>query len=91
MPIITIDPALVQRTVPQTVTKAQARVALRRADLLASVEQAVAAADDETQIWYADALTWRRDAVPVVALGAALGLTSQQIDGLFAAAAAIDV
>jgi hypothetical protein len=76
---------------PLRVTRAQARIALSRAGLLSAVEAAVSAADEETRIWYADAGVWKRNAAPVVSLGASLNLTPAQIDALFITASQIDV
>jgi hypothetical protein len=41
-----------------TVSRAQAKIALFRAGLLETVQSAVTG---EAAIWFADALTWRRD------------------------------
>jgi uncharacterized spore protein YtfJ len=70
-----------------TVSSAQAKIALFRAGLLDTVQSAVTG---EAAIWFADALTWRRDNPNVVGIGAALGLSDAQIDELFAVAASID-
>jgi hypothetical protein len=75
--------------VPESVTPAQARVALLNAGLLASVKSAVDQADDETQIWFEFALEWRRDNPVLAQLGTTLGLSEGQIDNLFRAAAEI--
>lgn len=78
-----------QAVVPPSVSMRQARLALRRAGLYAAVNAAVAGADEDTQIeWEFATDVWRsRDLVAT--LGAALTLTSDQIDALFIAAAAI--
>lgn len=68
----------------------QARLALHRAGLLTAVNAAVAAAGGEAQIEWEFAQTVRRDHVLVQTLGASLGLTEQQLDDLFVAAAAIE-
>lgn len=80
----------VPNPVPASVSRAQAKIALSRNGLLASVEQAVAAAGREVAIWFADALTWRRDNPNILSLGASLNLTPDQIDDLFRQAAQID-
>lgn len=80
----------VVNSVPESVSRAQAKIALLRAGLLASVEQAVSAAGGEVAIWYADALTWRRDNPNILSLGTFLGLSDAQIDDLFRQAAQID-
>ena len=75
--------------IPQVVSMAQARITLRRANLLTAVNTAVAAADAETQDAWEYATELRRDSVLVLALSASLGLTNQQMDDLFTAAAAV--
>lgn len=76
--------------VPESVTRAQAKVALYRAGLLDQVESAVSAAGGEVSIWYADAVNWSRNNPNVIALGALLGLTTEVIDGLFLMASEIE-
>lgn len=87
---ITVLPLAPQ--VPQSVTNYQARAALLRAGLFGQVDAAVKAqgADSEAyQAWeYANNVY--RDSPLIAGLGAALGLTAQQIDGLFVVAAGID-
>lgn len=72
------------------VTRAQAKIALLRAGKLGLVKQAIAQADEETKLWYDEATTWRRNAAPVAALGAAIGLSPADIDNLFVVAAGVD-
>lgn len=71
---------------PGIVTMRQARLALHNAGILPSVETYMASAPAAVQIeWeYADIV--RRNADLVSSIGGALGLSSQQIDDLFAAA-----
>jgi len=73
------------------VTPYQARRALRDAGLLAQVEAIVAAAqaDSDIRLAWDWAVEWRRDSEMIAQLGAALGLSAEQIDALFASAAAI--
>jgi hypothetical protein len=68
------------------VWRVQAKIALSRAKLLPQVEAAVAAIGGEVAIWYADALTWRRNDPNVAGVALLLNLTDEQIDDLFAAA-----
>lgn len=75
--------------IPQVVSMAQARITLRRANLLSSVNTAVQQAGAETQDAWEYATELRRDSVLVLALATTLNLTSQQVDDLFIAAAAI--
>lgn len=78
--------------VPESVTKAQLKLALlaEGIDLAALVAQLPAEQQPTAQILIADATEFRRAAKMVEALGAIAGLTSEQIDALFIAAAAID-
>lgn len=79
--------------VPETVSAAQARLALLAAGLLDPVDAAVAAAvsggNRALGVWFEYATEWRRDSPHIAALGPALGLSSAQIDDLFVAAAGI--
>lgn len=73
--------------VPASVTRAQARAALFKAGLLDTIDAYVGGltGDDGrlTQIWWADALNFERASPTIAAIGTVLGLTSDQIDGLF--------
>lgn len=75
--------------VPSPVTAGQARRAIYAAGLRSAVEAAVAGADTATQqLWY-DTDIVERDNPQIIALGAGLGLTSDQLDDLFRAAAVL--
>lgn len=78
--------------VPQEVTNFQARAALLAAGLFETVNAAVLAQGPTSaayQAWeYANHLT--RNGALVNSMGAALGLTAQQLDELFIAAAQIE-
>ena len=74
----------------ETVSAMQARIALRRAGLLAQVEAAVAQGDDELQDAWEYAIEWKRSSPTIAAIGTALGLSEAQIDDLFRAAAEIE-
>jgi hypothetical protein len=71
-----------------SVTMRQARLALHRAGLLAQVDAAIAS-DVEAQIEWEYAQTVERHSPLVQNLAAGLGLTEQQLDDLFAQAAAL--
>ena len=71
------------------VSSAQAKIQLGRAGHLAAVKAAVDQAGGEVAIWYSDARTWQRQNPYVVAIGKALGLSADDMDALFRAAAAI--
>jgi hypothetical protein len=70
-------------------TPFQGRVALSDAGLLASVEAAIAQADEKTKVAWEYALEWKRMSPMIATLGAALNLTDAEIDDLFKAAAEI--
>lgn len=76
----------VPKRVPFSVTRAQGKIALMKAGLLEQVK-AMISHDPEAQIWFEDAATWERNSVYVNNLGAALKLTTTQIDDLFFLAA----
>jgi hypothetical protein len=73
--------------VPASVTPFQARRALKVSGLLASVEAAVAAADDDTQMAWEYALSVERNSPFVATLAAALSLSDADLDQLFVLAA----
>ena len=83
-----------QPLVPAVVTARQARLALRAAGLLDSVEAAIDAIPDATARAVAR-ITWdhsqevQRTNPLVVQLGAALGLTTAQVDALFVQAGSL--
>lgn len=73
--------------IPQVVTMRQARLALLAVGLLDDVEAAVQATDKATQIEWEYAQDVNRNWPTLAALAGALGLTSDELDALFAAAA----
>lgn len=86
------DPETVT-TVPVSVTPRQGLIMLSRAGILSDVNAAIAAiegqAGEEARIDFERANEWRRDWPLINNLAAGMGLTSQQIDELFIAAAEI--
>jgi len=76
-------------TVPQSVTPRQVRLLLLQQGLLDGVEAMIAASDQATQITWQYASTFNRNDPLLDALAARLGLTSQQVDQFFIAAAAL--
>jgi len=79
------------QSVPEKVSPKRFRMALNQIEgLRAQVEAAVSAADQDTQDAWQYATVVRRDDAYVNALGTALGLTSDEIDDIFRAAALID-
>lgn len=75
--------------VPQEVSRLQAKQALRAGGKLTDVETAIAGASDEVKIYWADASMFHRDHPTLLAMATALGMSSDEVDALFRAAAAI--
>ena len=75
--------------VPESVTPRQVRLILLQQGLLANVEAMIAQQDEATKITWEFASEFRRDDPLLLALSANLGLTSEQIDQFFIAAAAL--
>lgn len=74
-------------TVPTSITPRQCRLILAQQGLLASVEQTIASMDEATKITWGYALEFRRDDPLLNQLAVNLGLTNDQIDQFFIAAA----
>jgi hypothetical protein len=85
------DAAALPVSVPQAVSNAQARAALRAAGLIATVEAAIAAGGNAAihDAWEYSPYIERNSAL-VQALAQQLGLTAAQVDALFIAAAKVD-
>lgn len=79
-------------SVPEQVTRYQARAALYKAGLLDDVEHYMALPDTDRLLVLAwqDAQVFKRHSPMVIDLGKILGLTTAKIDELFIAAAAIE-
>lgn len=74
--------------VPFSVSKAQAQMALYNAGLLDQLEAVIAAHEYRpVRIWYEGANEWLRSNPYVSMLAPELGITEEQIDALFIAAA----
>lgn len=89
---VVIDPALLP--VPQSVSRCQARKALLLAGKLDLVQPAIDAIADATgkalaQIEWDDAQNFLRTSATLAQIGAAIGLSSNDIDALFRQAAAL--
>lgn len=76
-------------TIPQSISRFQARAALLAAGRLSDVEAAVASADAFSQLAWAEAQEWRRDSPTLDALAKGIGLNDAEIDDLFVQAAGI--
>lgn len=76
--------------IPKSVTRAQALMALYNAGLLPQVQSAVDAHTyPPVKIWFDNALNFERNHTYLQAIAIELGLTGQQVDELFIAAAAL--
>lgn len=75
--------------VPASVSPRQIRQALTAAGLRASVEAAVAASDQNTKDWYEFSTAFERAHPAVIAMGIALGVSSDALDALWIAAGAL--
>lgn len=75
--------------VPASVTPRQVRLLLLSQNLLSQVEGIIAQSDEATKITWAYASEFRRDDPLLEALAQQLGLTKDQIDQFFIAAAAL--
>jgi len=75
--------------VPDSVSPLQARRALRNVGLLETVNDIVAAADDDTRDAWEYTIEVRRDSPILAELSTQLGMTSEQIDDLFRVAATL--
>jgi hypothetical protein len=72
------------------ITAAQGKIALVNAGTYDTVNAAIAASNNQAiQIYWASAPYWARTNPTLVALGAQIGLTSDQIDALFKTAATL--
>lgn len=90
VPITVPLPAPGPAPVPESVSPRQIRKALNAAGLRATVEAAVAAAPQDVRDDWEFALEVRRDWPALNSMAAQIGLTSEQVDALFIAAAAIE-
>lgn len=79
-------------SVPQSVTRFQARAALLKRGLLGTVNELMSApgADPFAKLAWEDAQEFKRDSPTVLALASSLGLTASDLDELFRLAATID-
>lgn len=77
------DAAALVSIVPASITRGQFKLALLQIGLLDAVDTAIAQASRETQINYADRLTFERNHPLVASMATALGKTESDIDALF--------
>ena len=76
--------------VPFEVTRAQGKLALLNAGILASAQAAASAAGPAAEIAFNDAQKYERTSPTLNALAAALGLSSNDLDRLFIAASKLN-
>jgi hypothetical protein len=76
----------IEPVLPLQVTRAQAKLALHRAGLLPQVKAAVNQSGEEIKIWFDEALYWDEDDPNVQSFAQGMGLTQEQLHGLFVAA-----
>lgn len=79
--------------IPESITRGQAKIALHAAGLLTSIEAMIAAPETPMaiKIAWAEEPRFYRDSNAINALGAAAGLSQEQLDDLFIQAAQIIV
>lgn len=75
--------------VPARVSRLQAKQALLAAELLETVEAAVAGASAEVRVYWAEASHFHRDHPVIEAMRVALGWSAAELDALFVAAAGV--
>ncbi len=75
--------------VPSSVSPRQFRQALDIIAMYDSVQTAVAAADNQTKIWWEYATSVDRDNAPLNAMAGSLGVTHEQLDDIFRLAATL--
>ena len=84
----TAAPFVAATVVPQSITAAQAKIALLKTGMLDRANAVITAATDPAvAIYWASAPNWDRQNPAFLGLAAGLNLTSDQIDALFTLAA----
>ena len=86
-PVLTVPPS-VPSPIP-SISPRQIRQALTRAGLRTAVESAVAAGDQDLKDWYEFSTAFERDNPQVDAMGAALGVSAEALDDLWALGATL--
>lgn len=75
--------------VPDTISPRQFRQSLSHSGFRATVEAAIAAADQDTKDWYSYATAFERNHPKVLSMAQALGYTPAQIDAVWTHGASI--
>jgi hypothetical protein len=86
----TPEEILAAERAPMVVSRFQAKAALLGAGLLDQVNAALAEADPVAQLAWAEAVEFRRTSPTILGLAVTIGLTDEQLDELFRAAAQIE-
>lgn len=81
--------AITAAPVPDVITPRQCRIMLAQHGLLSQVEAAVASMDEATRITWEYAIEFQRNDPLLLAVAEGLGLSSEQLDAMFIAAAAL--
>jgi hypothetical protein len=76
--------------VPDEVSRFQAKAALAAAGKLDQVEVLIAAADQFTRLAWSESANWHRNSQTLQSVQTAAGLTDEEVDDLFRAAAQIE-
>lgn len=84
---VTEHPVATAEQVPVSISPRQARLILLQNNLLAQVENIVASAPESIRIEWEYAIDIRRDSPLVESFASQLGLTKEQLDNMFRAAA----
>lgn len=72
-----------------SISPRQIRQALTKVGMRSAVEQAVAAASQDTKDWWEFATQFERDNTEVIAMGIVLGQTTEQLDKIWTMAAGL--
>lgn len=86
---VIVDTTEPSASVPQSVSRAQAKISLARAGLLEQANALIAQAGVEAQIWWQDASTFDRNHPLIEQIGGALEQDEEAIDELFRVAASV--
>ena len=86
---VRVPEPVLPRDIPASISPRQLRQALTATGLRSAVEEAIAAADQDTKDWYEFAIEVERSHPMVNAMADGLGVTQQQLDDLFTLAGSL--
>lgn len=89
IPVPVVDPVEPAPPVEPSISPRQIRQALTAAGLRSAVETSVAAGDQNLKDWYEYSTTFERHNAQVLVMAAALGVSEQQLDELWALGASL--